>query len=972
MTFCIKNAKLIWYMKKLKISKKKNSQIVQDIPIVRYQTDKEHGLSEEQVNERIEHRLVNDTKIKTSNSYLQIFAKNIFTVFNLIWFVIAVALICVNAWSDMLFMLIVIANTAISILQEIKAKKTMERLSMVTTPKIKAIRMGFEVEVKSEDLLLDDIIILENGNQIPADCIIVEGTVEVNESLLTGESNSIKKQEGDTLLAGSFLVSGQCFARVDKVGKNNYIQTVAERTKNFKFQTSNLFKDLNNLIKIIILILVPIGVLTFFKEIYVAGLSVDNAIKSTSGALTGMIPAGMYLLITVGLSVGVIKLARKKTMVKNLFSIEMLARANILCLDKTGTITDGTMNVVDVVNFAKAEHVENVMKVIMASQKTMNATSVALVGRFGKDTNEVAKNVVEFSSQRKFSVTTLKNNKTYYIGAISFIKCAVSKEQKKIMNDYMEQGLRVVGLVEDTNAYNEKLAGKRGKLIAIFALVDHIRKDAVETISWFKENNVQIKIISGDDALTVSKIAKRVGVDGYEKFISLEGMSLQEVAQIADKFTVFGRVTPEQKHTIIKTLKTQGNVVAMTGDGVNDTLALKEANCSIAMADGSEVARNISHLVLMESNFSALPAIVKEGRQIVNNVQHSSVLYLMKTLFTILLCTMTLVLGISYPFTPKQLLLTETFVIGIPSFILTFQPNSELIRGNFIPQVLKKSIPCAILMFLNVLIVLIMNDHTATLDLAEYQTLSTLVLTYTAFVNLVWVCWPLNWLKAAVVVISFTLIGSAIAAFGKLFLVTSFTFPVLTTLITLILCCIVVVMGIYYLKSWYVSKYRIVQPDGTVYTPSVLKILWEKLKHKQKAETEDTLVHVEKTKIDAGKSQKTEEAEAKNTEKNSKSSKKMDVQAEQNNKKQSPAQNLKTQTSKTATKKVQTNSVKIQAKKETSKMPKQAASKKPTQKVPTKQDPKQAVSKSTTKSKQVKTQAVSKQTQKKTNVKNKK
>lgn len=821
-------------MKKIKKSKKKKN-VPQDFQLVRYQTDFELGLSEEQINERKEHKLVNDTKIKTSNSYLAIVCKNIFTIFNMIWFVIAVALMVVGAWGDLLFLFVVIANTAISIFQEIKAKNTVEKLSMVTAPRIKVIRMGLQYEVKGEDLLLDDIILLENGNQIPADCIIESGTVEANESLLTGESNYIKKQPGDTLLAGSFLVSGMCYARVDKVGKENYIQTVAERTKDFKPQTSNLFKDLNNLIKIIIIILIPVGVLTYFKEFIITGGSIEETITSTSGALTGMIPAGMYLLITVGLSVGVIKLARKKTLVKNLYSIEMLARANILCLDKTGTITDGTMNVVEVValNNEKVSKISTLMKNILAGQKTMNATSVALVEKFGKEIKSDVKDVVEFSSQRKYSATTLKNGKTYYIGAVGFIKCQITAQQKNLMNSYMEKGYRVVSLVEDSNAYNEKNAGKAGKLLAFFVLEDHIRKDAIETIAWFKKNNVDVKIISGDDALTVSKIAKRVGVENSDKFISLENMSLQEVAAIANKFTVFGRVTPEQKHTIIKALKTQGNVVAMTGDGVNDTLALKEADCSIAMADGSEVARNISHLVLMESNFSALPAVVKEGRQIVNNVQSSSVLYLMKTLFTIMLCITTLVLRISYPFTPKQLLLLEMFIIGVPSFILTFQPNNEIIRGNFIGQVMKKSIPCALLMFLNLLVVIVLNENSAILTSGEYTSLCTLLLTFIGYVNLALVCYPLNWLRTGCMTISAVLIVCALCGFGKFFSITDYTFPVIMTLITLILTTVMVIVGLYYLREWQKNRKKLKLSNGqsvVVTKPS----FWQKIKNKFK------------------------------------------------------------------------------------------------------------------------------------------
>lgn len=795
-------------MRRIRKTKKKKA-VIQDIPIVRYNTDKEHGLAEEQINERIEHHLVNDTKIKTSNSYLTIIRKNIFTIFNLIWIVIAVALMCVGAWSDLIFLFVIIANTSIAIFQEIKSKNTVEKLSMVSVPKIKVVRMGFVHEMNGENLLLDDIIILENGNQIPTDCIIVDGTVEANESLLTGESNSVKKKEGDTLLAGSFLVSGMCYARVDKVGKNNYIQTVAERTKDFKPQTSNLFKDLNSLIKIIILILVPIGVLTFCKEYLIAHNTIQDSITSTSGALVGMIPAGMYLLITVSLSVGVINLGKKKTLVKNIYSIEMLARANVLCLDKTGTITDGTMNVVEVLiqGNKTVPQIESLMRTILANQKSVNATSLALIDHFGKEKNADAKEIIEFSSQRKYSATTLNSGKTYFIGAYSFIKCPITASQKKLINGYMEKGYRIITLAEDDHAYNEKTAGKNSKIIAFFALEDHIRKDAVETIKWFKDNNVQIKIISGDDALTVSKIAGRVGVDNSDKYVSLENMSLQEVAQIADKFTVFGRVTPEQKHTLIKTLKTHGNIVAMTGDGVNDTLALKEANCSIAMADGSEVARNISHLVLLESNFSALPSIVEQGRKVVNNVQHSSVLYLMKTLFTMLLSITTLIIGVSYPFTPKQMLPLESFVIGLPSYVLALQPNKELIRGNFIPQVLKKSVPCALILFANIMSVVLLSNNAVTLSNTEYSSLCTILLSCIGFVNLFWICVPLNWYRwLAVGVSGACLITIYASGFGAFFTVTDYTFPVVVTLATCVLVTALLITGCHYLNKWLVSK----------------------------------------------------------------------------------------------------------------------------------------------------------------------
>ena len=479
------------------------------------------------------------------------------------------------------------------------------------------------------------------------------------------------------------------------------------------------------------------------------------------------------------------------------------------------------------------------MKAVLANQKSSNATSVALTEHFGKDISAIAKHVVEFSSQRKYSATTLRNGKTYYIGAASFIGCKITDAQIKTMKSFMEQGLRVIALVEDNAAYNEKTAGKNGKILAFFALEDHIRKDAVETIEWFKQNNVEVKIISGDDALTVSKIAKRVGVENSDKYISLEGMSLQDVAAIADKFTVFGRVTPEQKHTIVKTLKTQGKVVAMTGDGVNDTLALKEANCSIAMADGSEVARNISHLVLMESNFSALPSIVKEGRKIVNNVQNSSVLYLMKTLFTILLCISTLILRISYPFTPSQMLLIEMFVIGLPSFMMTFQPNDELIRGNFIPQVMKKTIPCAMLMFINILTVVIINENSTTLSATEYTTLCTMLLTMISYVNLVAICVPINWYRAFCFVLPGILIIAAIVGLGSFFKISDITPPVMIILVTMIVCSIFVVVLAYFVKRWFVRRRQTALANGTKENKFMAKITDILVKYEQDTPPDD-------------------------------------------------------------------------------------------------------------------------------------
>lgn len=743
--------------------KKKKENII----VTRYSPEIQNGLNSLQVEERKNNNLTNNTKIKSSKTYLSIFIKNIFTLFNLLWFIIAIALFSVGAYSDLMFLIVIFANTVIAIIQEIRAKVTVEKLSITALPKVSVIRNSQISEILSQELVLDDIIILENGDQIPSDCIILDGNIEVNESLLTGESVPVKKSVGDSILSGSFLVSGKCYAKVEKVGLDNYIQTVAAKAKEFKAPSSNLFKDLNKLIKYIGIALIPLGIGTIIKEWFKSN-DVSTVVSNTSGAITGMIPAGMFLLITIALSVGVVKLAKRKTLVKDIYSIEMLARTDVLCLDKTGTITDGTMNVIEFINLSKrkSEKIENILANILSAHNSTNMTSIALTKRFSTAQNLKVKSITEFSSSRKFSVTTFENNKTYYLGAPSFTGCKLSEKHKKLLDEKMQEGYRVLALVESNEEYQEEKGATGKLLLALIVIEDHIRTDAIETINWFKENNVQIKIISGDDPLTVSKIAQRVGVENFDKYISLENKSLKEVEQFAEKFTVFGRVSPEQKYTLIKTLKSKGHVVAMTGDGVNDTLALKEADCSIAMADGSEVARNISKLVLMDSKFSSLPAVVKEGRQVINNVQNSSVLFLMKTLFTLILSALLLIVNQSYPFSPKNLFLLEMFVIGLPSLLLAFEPNDKLIKGNFIPEVLKKSVPRTILMLAGVLVAMFAIKN---LDALESEAFPVLALTISGFINLIWLCIPLTWFRSLILALSAGLISGAICLFHKVF-----------------------------------------------------------------------------------------------------------------------------------------------------------------------------------------------------------
>ena len=729
----------------------------EEIVFERYNPQISAGLTFSQVKIREQQNLTNKVKQKSSKSVFKILFDNIFTFFNLIWVLIFIALVLVESYQNLMFMVVVFANTLIAIIQELRAKRTVEKLKLVSSPKVICVRDGVEQNIFASKLVLDDIIKISIGNQIPADCIILDGNVEVNESLLTGESKAIKKKQGDTLLAGSFLTSGACYARVDKVATQCYIQTVALQAKKFKSPSSNLFKDLNAIIKYIGIMIVPVGTLMFINNYFSSGKDISATVVNTCGSLIGMIPAGMFLLITIALAVGVIKLAQKKTLVQDIYSIEMLARTNVLCLDKTGTITDGTMQVKEVLMLEEVGFDFNdAMQSLLGSFVTTNNTSRAMIDHFGIKQNTKLVSKIEFSSERKFSAGSFEDIGTISMGAPEFVGVELSKQLVAKIRKRTTNGERVL-LVTHSKKPIKNDTVTDAKPVAMIVIEDHIRDDAIETINWFKNNNVDIKIISGDDPATVSAIAARVGVENADKIISLEGMNLEDVKKIADKYTVFGRVSPEQKHMLIKTLKNLGNVVAMTGDGVNDTLALKEADCSISMADGSDVARSLSHLVLLDSKFSSLPAVVREGRQVVNNVQQSSALYLMKTFFTIALSLISLITLSYYPFEPSQLYLLEMFIIGVPSVILALQPNDKIISGGFIKQVLKNSIPYGMLLLGNVLFVMILNNFMA-FNAEQYTTLLTLILTSTGFLNLVRLTYPFNKIRLCCLGVSLVLI----------------------------------------------------------------------------------------------------------------------------------------------------------------------------------------------------------------------
>ncbi len=711
----------------ISIKKKKNKKDTVDDKILekveRFNPEFTSGLSAKQVQQRIQEGLTNVDDTNKGKTIVQIFLTNIFTFFNMLLLGIAILLIIFGKARQTLFLGVAVINTAIGIYQEIKSKNTIDKLKLVSAQNVKVVRDNKTEIIHSQNLVLDDVYTLSNGDQIPADSVVLDGSFEVNESLLTGESLPVKKRVGDKIFAGSFIVSGSCIVKVEKVGRFNYANTIQSKAKEYQKPKSELLKALNSIIRIIGIAIVPLGICMFLSQflpivkssafintsenVYKA---MSDAVAKTAGSIVGMIPSGMYLLTSIALAVGVMNLAKKNTLVQDIYCIEMLARVNVLCLDKTGTLTDGTMKCKEVLMIDNRYDVKKVMGSYLNSFKESNQTSVALMSAYPLRNDYHMKTSIPFSSARKYSAVTFFDEGTFVLGAPEYVYKTKDRTVAKYIADKESAGYRVVMLCHgDFEIRDGELQGKVSP-VAIFVLADHIRKEAPETIKWFTDNDVEIKIISGDNPLTVSEIAKQCNVPNAEKCISLEGLSVNDVASLVEQYTVFGRVTPEQKSAIVAELKRRKKTVGMTGDGVNDILAMKQADCSIAMANGSSAARNVAHLVLLDSNFASMPAVVAEGRRVVNNIQRSSSLFLMKTFFTIV---MTLIVVISalvpghalkYPFETNNIMIMETIGIGIPSFFLALQKNNSLIKGHFIRNTFSRAIPGALCLLSAILI----------------------------------------------------------------------------------------------------------------------------------------------------------------------------------------------------------------------------------------------------------------------------
>jgi cation-transporting ATPase E len=747
-------------MKKEKIE----TEIIKEFE--RFHPKYSEGLTDDQVSLRFTQGLNNDNQRKNGKSIGQIILKNTFTIFNIIYLAIFIFLLFAELKGmkegtpfnimDFSFVVIVLTNTLIGTFQEIRSKKNIDRLTLLSTPTVTVIRNTKKQEVKVNDLVLDDIVYLTPGRQIVSDSILVDGEVEVNESQLTGESIAIRKQKGDVLYSGSFVVSGNCKCQVERVGKDNQIEKLTSQAKTYKKPESQILKTFNLMISFICVFLVVSGAILFIKN-YSIGLPVYKAAKNTSTALLGMIPSGLYLLTSVALAVSVFRLSIQHTLVQDMYCIEMLARVNVLCLDKTGTITDGSMSVLRYIDYQKNKYpIEDLIGSMNTALQETNSTAKALVSYFGYSKKYNAKEISAFSSDRKYSAVNFGTGETYVLGAPEFVLKSSFDKYANEINDYANHGLRVLALAHSAYDLKEGTVVRVPKLVALILIEDQIRPEAYDTIRYFKEAGVQVKVISGDNPVTVSNVAKRVGVENAENYLSLDGLTDDEVYAAATSYTVFGRVKPNQKKILVKALKDQKKTVAMTGDGVNDIPALKEADCSIAMASGSDSVRSVAQLVLLDSNFASMPKIVDEGRRCINNIQKTAMLYLVKNLFIIILTILSITGFIEkncselstsnglFPFTnPAQLLMIEAFAIGIPSMFLALQPNHRAVSGKFLWNILKGALPGAIAIGISTIVTYVLSAKCG-MNSEQITTIVVMVATVICLMVLWNACRPFN------------------------------------------------------------------------------------------------------------------------------------------------------------------------------------------------------------------------------------
>jgi cation-transporting ATPase E len=726
---------------------KEKIKMLKETPFVNVEAGADDGLNDEQVEERELRGMTNKVDNSISKSYLKIFTTNIFTLFNLLNIFLACLIIIFNGQiKNMLFAGIAMINLVIGIIQEIRSKRALDKLSLVSAPSIEAVRNGQVVEISTDDIVIDDIIILKQGSQIPTDCIVVGGECEANESLLTGEQDDIHKGIGDQLMSGSFVQSGKCRARVMAVGEDTYASKLMSEAKKFKKSKSELMRSINWIIRIATIIIFPLGILMFITNMKHA-TSISGAVTSTVSSVIGMIPEGLVMLTSVALALGIVRLAKKRTLVQDLYSIEALARVDVLCLDKTGTITEGSMQVESVhVYSSKFGSPDDIMANLVNALGKNNATFEACAEYFSSNETYKVSKLMPFSSARKWSGASFSGVGTFIVGAPEFVLKERYSLVERNVNEYAMEGYRVLVLVTTPESLQDgAMDPAKMELVALIVLSDKIRSTASATFEYFEQQGVQLKVISGDNPLTVSKVAERAGMKNAEKYIdaSVDLDTPDKIYEAAEKYTVFGRVSPSQKKELVAALKAHGHTVGMTGDGVNDVMALKESDCSIAMASGSDASRNVAQLVLLDSDFSSLPSVVSEGRRVINNIERASSLFLVKTTFSAVLSLLLIIFQFStYPFEPIQLTLINALFVGVPSFILALEPNDRRVKGNFLSKVFKRALPAGLTVAFAIILVCWMYNDIGFDVSPQISTMSVFITASVSFVVLVQVCMP--------------------------------------------------------------------------------------------------------------------------------------------------------------------------------------------------------------------------------------
>ena len=731
---------------------KDNTIVRKKVQTRRFNADIRYGLNSDQVNEYFENGWSNEPVEPPSKTVPEIIKSNLFTYFNLVFAVLAALLILAGSFRNLTFLPVILANLFIGIIQEIRAKNTLDKLSVLNAPKALVVREGRQFSIPAEELVLDDIVIFKAGNQICADAIVVDGEVSVNESLLTGESDEISKKPGDELMSGSFIVSGECYARLDKVGEDSYISklTLEAKAMNSEEQ-SEMIRVLDKLVGAVGILIIPIGLLLFGQQFFFSGASFSKSITSMVAAVIGMIPEGLYLLASVALVVSVMRLASKKVLVHDMKCIETLARVNVLCVDKTGTITENTMEVngeipMDGYDSQSMAPLKQIISDFASAMSSDNITMKAMKDYFNKPSGRKAVSVSPFSSQFKYSGAPFEDG-SYVLGAPEFVLREDYDNYREQIEQYSSEGYRVLVFgIYDGVIDGKALTGKVTPLGLVF-LSNPIRKEAPETFKYFENQGVEIKVISGDNPVTVSQVALQAGIANADNYIDASTLTTDEAIEDAVlRYTVFGRVTPDQKRKFVRALKKAGRTVAMTGDGVNDVLALKDADCSVAMASGSDAAAQASQLVLLDSNFACMPSVVMEGRRVVNNIERSASLFLVKNIFSFLLSLFSVCFMINYPLEPSQISLISIFTIGVPAFFLALQPNKNIIQGHFLSNVLIKALPAGITDFL-VVGALVVFGQVFEVGETDISTACTMLLAIVGFVILYNISKPMNALR---------------------------------------------------------------------------------------------------------------------------------------------------------------------------------------------------------------------------------